>query len=279
MALTLSLFASVGQNGFGCYNRTTHNASRTACACTDFRGLRVAFVSCDGPPVDGGFKELAVNGVDQALASGGGCFDILTTGGTCDSEPFAEAVDLVRGYQVVLAAGFNQMEQMQAAAAQHPSSFFALVDVAFAGEATNNTQGMNFAEDQAGYMAGYLAGSVTRTGVVGTVLGPELPPIRNFGNGFAKGALDACRAARKQCVAYQKYVSDFNAPARGALVATRLASLGADVIFEAGGTTGSCALVRASHIPSVAAVIRVDVDRSLYPASCLGSSVVRGAAA
>ena len=70
------------------------------------------------------------------------------------------------------------------------------------------------------------AGLVTRTGVVGSVLGPELPPIKKFGNAFAKGALDACRKAGKSCVAYHKYVPSFEAPERGARVAEELAARG-----------------------------------------------------
>ena len=58
----------------------------------------------------------------------------------------------------------------------------------------------------------------------------------------------------------------------------QLAERGADVIFEAGGPTGACGLVAASHDPRVAAVVGVDVDRALHPASCLGSTLVSGLA-
>ena len=96
--------------------------------------------------------------------------------------------------------------------------------------------------------------------------------ITLFANGFAKGALDACGKLSKTCVAYHKYISDFVAPARGARVAGELAELGADVVFEAGGTTGTCALVTASRLANVRAVIGVDVDRATLANSCLGVS-------
>ena len=126
-------------------------ASVIACRCLDPSKKRFAFITCQGLPMDGGFREMVVNGSDAALqGNADACFEIVGTGGSCAPSLFSEAVTLISGYDVVLGAGFNVKAQMDDAAARIPSSFFALVDVAFNGESTNNTQGMIFADKGGG---------------------------------------------------------------------------------------------------------------------------------
>jgi hypothetical protein len=278
MFLALAAAAPAAQASIGCLNRTTRNASLEHCRCNALPSgsARFAFISCEGPPFDGGFREMVVDGVDAALRGDDGCFDILTTDESCSSAVFADAAAIVADYRVVLAAGYAVKNQMAQAAQSTPSSFFALADVAFNGRVSNNTQGMLFAEDQAGYMAGYMAGLVTRTGIVGSVLGPDLPPVKKFGNGFAKGALDACRKVGKPCVVVHKYVSSFAALARGALIATKLALLRVDVsprgfkpcIFARAQPLDRCSGLPCADRSCLRQVVRRARVESLRPRAC-----------
>eukprot|EP00966_Prymnesium_polylepis_P314924 7276903-Prymnesium_polylepis.1 len=133
---------------------------------------------------------------------------------------------------------------------------------------------MLFAEQEAGYLAGYMAGLATHSGVIGAVLGPEIAPVLRFANGFANGAQDACALVAKRCVTIHKCerichqperflcnIPSFTDGERGFRLGMLLGDRGADVVFEAGGYTGTCGIAGASVHPGVRAVVGVDVDR------------------
>ena len=54
---------------------------------------------------------------------------------------------------------------------------------------TLDLAGLVFPEDQAGFLAGALAGEMTKTGKIGAVLGTDVvPPVWRFGEGYRAGA-------------------------------------------------------------------------------------------
>ena len=109
-------------------------------------------------------------------------------------------------------------------------------------------------------LAGVLAGCMSKTGIVASVAGVDIPPVRRFVQGFEKGA----RAARPNVATLNQYVPDFNDPETGQVVAQGFISQGADVIFGVAGETGSGGLL-AAHEAGVMA-IGVDVDQYFaYP--------------
>jgi basic membrane lipoprotein Med (substrate-binding protein (PBP1-ABC) superfamily) len=100
-----------------------------------------------------------------------------------------------------------------------------------------------------------MAALMTKTGTVGGVYGPTEPPILKFRNGFEQGA----RYINPDIKAVGIYIDDYVAPDRGAVAAEQLMGEGADVIFGAGGPTGSGGIVRAAQ--EGALVIGVDLDQ------------------
>lgn len=177
-------------------------------------------------------------------------------------------------YTGIFAAGFENTNAITDAAALHPETSFVIVDVSVAGVAPNMA-GLLFAEDQAGYMAGYVAGLVTVTGRIGLVLGVELPAVQKLSNGFQKGVRDACELVAKPCATHAKYINSFGDAARGEAVARKLAADGADVLYEAGGFTGTCGIVAGSNVSSVIGVVGVDIDRHTN-ANCGTKAAVLG---
>src|SRR5437763_4019343 len=66
----------------------------------------------------------------------------------------------------------------------------------------DNLAGLVFEEDKAGYLAGALAGMLTKSNVVGAVFGTDLvPPVVKFGKGYEAGAR-AAKADVKVMTAY-----------------------------------------------------------------------------
>ena len=62
-----------------------------------------------------------------------------------------------------------------------------------------NYQGLVFQEDQVGYLAGVLAGSVSKSGVIGTVGGINtIPAVTRYINGYRNGAASVNDKAGRQ---------------------------------------------------------------------------------
>ncbi|KAL1520050.1 hypothetical protein AB1Y20_023526 [Prymnesium parvum] len=253
-----------------CLRDVANSSSRVPCRCADSSVERWAFVSCNWPVLDGGFKEQGWNGLVLAGANNSACVEAVLTsssGPNCTTAAVEQAVALVSTYTAIYSAGFELGDGIKAAALSHPEINFATADVAFSSD-LRNLQGILFAEEQAAFLAGYLAGLVTSTGVVGAVLGPEIAPVIRFANGFTNGALEACALLGKSCISIRKYIPSFGDGERGWRVAELLSLRGADVIFEAGGYTGTCGVAGASSLAHVRAVVGVDVDRYLQPNAC-----------
>jgi basic membrane protein A len=122
---------------------------------------------------------------------------------------------------------------------------------------TTNGESLFFAEDQAGYMAGVLAASMTKSdhiGVVGGLL--VVPPVERFVEGYINGAKSVKSDIKVDFV----YTTSFTDPPQGNNAAQQMIDQGADVIFGAGGLTGNGALQAACAGSNVYA-IGVDTDQ------------------
>jgi len=153
---------------------------------------------------------------------------------------------------------------MSTAATAYPNIKFIGVDQ-FQGTTVANLTGLVFPEDKAGFLAGYLAGHLTKTGKTGAVLGTEVvPPVRYFGEGYRNGVAYAAKQLKKKYPAskliYHAPDNAFNDPAWGGATAQQLLSQGFDVIFGAGGNTGNGALLRVAKKKG-AYCIGVDSDQ------------------
>ena len=138
---------------------------------------------------------------------------------------------------------------------------FAIVDVAYEGSnAMNpNLEGLIFADDQAGFLAGVIAGGVASelSKKVGVIGGWPIPPVKRFINGFAGGVEYACSGCSTTII-YCPFggaaeattglscPGEFADVAFGVGVAQHLIGLGVDVIFGAGGLTGSAGITYAA---------------------------------
>ncbi|HEY77009.1 MAG TPA: BMP family ABC transporter substrate-binding protein, partial [Thermoflexia bacterium] len=139
-------------------------------------------------------------------------------------------------------------------AARYPDTHFIIVDHEPLPDSKNVT-GLVFAEDQAGFLAGALAGLITEKGTVGFIGGVEAPPILRFQRGFEHGVALTNRQAR----VVVRYTDSFDDPKAGERAARALLEEGADVIFAAAGASGSAAIRAAAR--EGAWVIGVDQDQ------------------
>lgn len=124
-----------------------------------------------------------------------------------------------------------------------------------------NYQGLVFNEAQAGYLAGVLAGSLTKSKVIGTVGGIfSIPPVPQYMGGFENGAL----SVDPTITVLSSFVSTdiakaFNDPVAGKAIADQMVAAGADVLFQVAGGSGQGVLQAACDNSLLG--IGVDIDQ------------------
>lgn len=233
---------------------TTAAAGGTA---VDPATLRVGLVTDTGKVNDGTFNQFAHQGVLSAQEEHGFEYKYIET--TAQADYAANVQTLVdEGFDVIITVGFLIADATKAAAAANPDIKFIGVDQFYApGSVTDNIVGLQFREDQAGFMAGALAAMMSESGTIGIVAGQEIPPVVKFRNGYANGAA----YVRPDINVLDVYVPSFVDSALGASNAQQMIGEGADVIFGAGGQTGSGAIKAAAEAGAWA--IGVDQDEFL----------------
>lgn len=236
--------------------------------------LKIGVVIDAAGETDKSFNEYTLKGAREAAAAANLEFSYVgsQTGG--DFEQQIEKL-VTEGADLIVTVGFRQGEATAKTARCHPDVKFAILDNAYTpgfGCPANvadcytpegglaNVTSLMFAEDQIGYLAGVLAGCMSKTGNVATVAGVEIPPVVRFVTGFQNGA----RSVNPQIGLLNQYIPDFNDPATGKVVGQDFISKGADVIFGVGGNTGNGGLLAAKEAGLMA--IGVDVDQYFsYP--------------
>jgi basic membrane protein A len=201
--------------------------------------LKVGLVTDVGKVDDKTFNQFAYEGMMRAAEDFGLEAKYIETQQPTDYEKniqtFAE-----EGYQMIITVGFMITDATLKMAAKYPDVKFAGVDQFYA-EPRDNTLGLLFAEDQSGFVAGALAAMMSKSGVIGIVAGMEIPPVIKFRKGYENGA----KYVNPNIKVLGVYIDSFTAPDRGKAAAEAQIAEGADVIFGAGGPTGSGGIVAA----------------------------------
>jgi len=218
-------------------------------------GVKVGLVTDVGKVNDGTFNQYAYEGAKKAADESKSELNYIET---TSSDDYMKNVDTfaAEGYNHIVTVGFMMGDTTKAAAEKYTDINFSIVDYSY-DPVLPNVQGLVFREDQAGYMAGVLAGQMTKSKTVGIVAGMEIPPVKKFRNGYEKGVAYIC----PDCKVVGVYIDSFTDPARGKAAAESQIAEGADVIFGAGGPTGSGAILGAAQ--QGAWVIGVDQDEYL----------------
>ncbi|MCP5025555.1 MAG: BMP family ABC transporter substrate-binding protein [Actinomycetia bacterium] len=198
-------------------------------------GYTVNLVTDIGKVDDGTFNQFAFEGLEGAVE----CFGIDNTSfiETVSEADYAAniATSLEADPNVIVTVGFLITTDTEAAALENPDVSFIGIDQ-FLVDYPTNMVGVLFNEHEGGFIAGALAASLSESGVVGVVGGREdVPPVVKFVNGYEAGAHYIDPDTRVLSI----YNESFTDPAKGASDANQFIGEGADVIFGAGGPTGS----------------------------------------
>jgi basic membrane protein A len=217
-------------------------------------GMKVGLVTDVGKVDDKTFNQFAYEGMMQAAEEYGFEAKYIETQQPTDYDKniqtFAE-----EGYDLIVTVGFMITDSTHKMAGQYPDIKFVGIDQGYA-EPRDNTLGFIFSEDQSGFVAGALAAMMSESEVIGIVGGMEIPPVIKFRKGYENGAKYINPGIKVLGV----YIDSFTAPDRGKAAAEAQIADGADVIFGAGGPTGSGGIVAAME----KGVFAIGVDQDEY---------------
>jgi basic membrane lipoprotein Med (substrate-binding protein (PBP1-ABC) superfamily) len=204
-------------------------------------GFSVALVTDIGKVDDGTFNQYAFEGMEAAADCFGFETSFIETASEADYARNIATV-LESDPAVVITVGFLIANDTLAAAEANPEVQFIGIDQ-FQDPYPENYIGVLFREDQGGFIAGAMAALLSESGVIGVVGGREdVPPVVRFVNAYETGAQYINPDIRVLSI----YNESFTDTAKGASDAQQFIGEGADVIFGAGGLTGSGGVVEAT---------------------------------
>jgi basic membrane protein A len=235
LAVASLAFAGCGDDD----DSSTSSASSDAGAA---KKLKVGLVTDVGGLNDRSFNFLANKGLQQAQTELGVDVRVLTSKSNADYVP--NLTTLARqGYDLVIPVGFLMADATASVASKFPDTKFAIVDqsqAALKGKPTNVT-GLLFQENEAGYLAGTLAGLWAKDNdaeAVSSVGGQKSPPVDGYIAGFQAGA----KAADSSLKTLNGYSQDFVDQAKCKEVALNQIAQGSKVVFQVAGQCGLGAL-------------------------------------
>lgn len=227
---------------------------------------KVCLVTDTGRVNDGTFNQFAHEGAVKATDEFGLDYIFIETQAQTDYEKNIQTC-LDEGYEAIVTVGFLMAETTAAQSAANPDTYFIGVDQ-FVADGPANYVGLQFREDQSGFLAGALAAQMSESGSIGGVYGIDIPPVRKFRTGFEQGA----RFINPDITLLGTYIPSFVDPAAGGSAAAQFIGEGADVIFGAGGPTGSGGIIEAAK----KGVYVIGVDQDEYTTT-FGNGSAEGA--
>ena len=262
----------------GSAKTTTAGAVKASAAPTKAGGgnVRVAIVTDIGGLNDRSFNTLANRGRLRADRLAGVDTRVYITNRPAERLPNLIAAARA-GHDLIIGVGFLMFDVLDDAARAFPNTEFAGVDVPWEliPGRPQNVRGLLFKEQEAGYLAGYIAGLTIQRRPVGgqqivaAVGANNVPPIVRFIAGYRAGA----RAANRRVRVFYNYANDptFNDQAKCKETALSQIANGAGVIFQVAGGCGLGALDAARQRRVWG--IGVDADQSFLGPHILTSAV------
>jgi basic membrane lipoprotein Med (substrate-binding protein (PBP1-ABC) superfamily) len=172
-----------------------------------------------------------------------------------------------QNYDLVFAHGFEFQDAAERVSADYPRTVFIVTS---GRRAHGNVSPLIFRLEEASYLAGMVAGGITRSQVLGFVGGIELPPIKAAYQGWVNGA----KAVNPRIRSREIYLNSFEDVAAGREAALALIGAGADM-FHHNADAAALGLFQAvKQVPGVYA-FGANADQSkLAPGRVLGSAVI-----
>ena len=172
-----------------------------------------------------------------------------------------------QGYNLVFGHGFEFQGPAERVGADYPAVVFIITS----GERVQGKVApLIFRLSEASYLAGMVAGGLTRSGVIGFVGGVELPPVREASDAWVAGA----RAVNPKVQSRTTYLNNWDDAALGREAARALIRVGADMLHHNADAAAIGLFQAAKDTPNVY-LFGANADQTdLAPSRVIGSAVI-----
>ena len=172
-----------------------------------------------------------------------------------------------QGYDLVFGHGFEFQDAALRVAVLFPKTVY----VTTSGTSTaKNVAGMDFAFEESSFLAGVLAGGMTKTGVVGMIGGTELPPVKRSFAAFELGA----RSVNPRIKTITSYIGNWDDVSAGKEQALAQLSRNVDIIFQNADAAGLGIFQAAKETKGAYVIGSNSNQNGVAPTVTLGSVVI-----
>jgi basic membrane protein A and related proteins len=171
------------------------------------------------------------------------------------------------GYQLVFGHGFEFQDAAERVAPEFPRTVFITTS---GSRVAPNVSPMVFGFEDPSYVAGVVAGSMTKSNIIGAIGGTELPPVRSSFAAFEAGA----RAVNPRIRILTSYVGSWEDASAGKEQALAQIRRGTDFIFQNADAAG-LGIFQAARESKGVAVFGANIDQNaVAPDVIIGSVVI-----
>jgi basic membrane protein A len=229
----------------GCGTTTSGPTNVTDAGDASTSGVsRVCIVADVGGLNDRSYNQTAFEGGQRASMEHGWAIEASEAKSDADYWPNTEKLAQSGRCTLIVEVGPLLFETTKQAAARFPQQKFQLLDGNVPGAA--NVWGQSYAIDEACFLAGYVAASVTRTGKVATYGGVRIQGVIDFMDGFVLGVdhYNQKNAKNVQVLGWDvqaqagTFANTFIDKIKGRQIGEDFLNQGADIIFPVAGGVG-----------------------------------------
>lgn len=234
-------------------------------ATEDIAAFRVALLT-PGPITDQAWNSSAYKGLERIRDSLDAEISHIQTKTPAEFEENFRQYG-AKGYDLVIGHGFEFQDAAQRVGPEYPNTAYLTTGGTGVGP---NIAALSFAFDEPSYLAGMAAASISRTGVLGTIGGTELPPVTASFKAFADGA----RAVRPDITVLEAFIGNWDDAGAGKEQALAQIARRADVIFQNADAAGLGVFQAVRESPGVWIVGSNADQNAVAPEVTLGSVVI-----
>lgn len=234
--------------------------------------MTVTFVTDTGGLGDKSFNDSAWSGVEMAVNKLGVTANLIQSYEQSDYIPNLTAAAQIS--DVVVAVGFLIKDSVEKVAPQFPNTKFIFIDGSI--KDIPNVESFIFDQQQGGFLVGYIAAAMSKTGKVGVVGGIPIPPVESYMYGYKAGVetYNILHGTNVQVIF--GYVGSFDDPSAGKSLTESQISQGADIVFQLAGLSGLGVIDAMKDKPKGYFAIGADQDQDyLAPGHVLVSAIKR----
>lgn len=172
-----------------------------------------------------------------------------------------------RGFDLVFGHGFEFQDAALRVAPDFPNTVYVTTSGT---SVAKNVAGADFAFEEASYLAGMIAGKMTRSSILGMIGGTELPPVKRSFEAFEQGA----RSVNPRIRVVVSYIGNWDDASAGKEQAIAQVSRGVDVIFQNADAAGLGIFQAVKEAKGVWVIGSNANQNDIAPEQTLGSVVI-----